>query len=1114
MRKRSWQKNLSGASLISLAAVLSVMLSLCAHAQVSGATLTGTVTDSTGAVIPNVQVSIKNEGTGETRSVTVDATGFYSAPNLLPGKYDVTATATGFSTTVQNGITLTVGAQQLLNIKMKVGQVAEKIEVTDAAPSVQLTNSTISGVVGQDAVAQLPLNGRDWTSLATLQPGVDSVGSIQANTGSPDRARRGYGVQMTISGSRPTQNNYRIDAISVNDYTNGGPGSVEGSTLGVDAVQEFSVLTSNYSAEYGRTSGGVINALTKSGTNRFHGDVYEYLRNSALDTRNYFDPVGEIPAFRRNQFGAALGGPIWKDRTFFFADYEGLRQNQGITSTVPVPSLAARQGVLCSIPQPGVCSTHKVSGAFNPDPVTGIDRAVLPYLGLWGAPNAGLVGNGDVGFYSFTAPHITSENFGTGRLDHRFSTSDNIFVSYQYDAATATQPDPANDVLVGNSTGRAYVSIEETHIFTSQMVNSARFGFNRSLHTSQAASAINPLSANPALGESPGADNPQIDVPPYISIQAGANQVERLDFFENSYQGYDDLFWTHGIHSLKAGFAVERVQLNAFDPAPFGEIAFGTLADPANNGFLTNNPIVLFAPLPSAPFIHFNFRSTIFGGYVQDDIRLRPNLTVNLGLRYEMSTVPAEAHGHLSALHSPFNQTFQDTIVGNTVFQNPTYHNFEPRIGFAWDPFGNGKTSIRGGFGLFDVLPLPYLLGQFATNTAPFTENGTANNLPAGSFPTGAFDILANNAANNLGLRIPYIQPNPKRNYVMQWNLNIQRELAPNLSAMVAYVGSRGVHMIFRADDINTTLPINGSTPPYLWPAPGTGTQISPDIGRMDTLQWTNDSYFDGLEVQIERRMTRGFEVQGSYTWSRAIDGGDGSIASDSFVNSIPALLYFLPGYRRAPADFNITHNLTVNYLWNIPTPGSWQGAMARAAKGWQLGGIMQIKSGLPFTPLIGGDPLGLKSSAPFAYPDRLTGSGCSSPVNPGDPNAYIKVECFTLPVATPAIAANCVPFAPNGVTAAGTCANLLGNGGRNEIYGPGLVDFDFSVTKDTKIRENLTLQFRAEIFNLFNRSNFNPPLVNQVLFGQDGSANSAAGALDSTSTSSRQVQFALKLIF
>jgi hypothetical protein len=1120
VRTRSWD-SLSGLIVICLPIFLFVLLPRYAHAQVSGATLTGTVSDATGAVIPGVEVLIKNQDTGVVRSVAVDSAGFYSAPNLLPGKYEVTVSAPGFSTAVQNGVTLTVGAQQLLNFKMQIGKINQKVEVTDEAPPVDLATSTVAGFVGHEAIAQLPLNGRDWTQLATLQPGVDSVGSIQANTGSPDRARRGYGVQMTISGSRPTQNTYRIDGISVNDYTNGGPGSVEGSTLGVDAVQEFSVLTSNYSAEYGRTSGGVINALTKSGTNQFHGDVYEFLRNNALDAKNYFDRPGQIPAFRRNQFGAALGGPIWKDHTFFFADYEGLRENKGITSTVPVPSLAARQGLLCSIPQPGPngCTPHRVSGAFNPDPATGINKAVLPYLGLWGAPNAGLVGNGDLGFYAFTAPHITSENFGTGRLDHRFSTSDNFFASYQYDAATATQPDPANDVLVGNSTGRAYVAIEETHVFSSQLINSARFGFNRSLHTSQGAKAINPLANNPALGESPGADNPQIDVPPYVSIQAGLNQIERLDFFENSYQGYDDLFLTRGIHSLKMGFAFERVQLNAFDPAPFGEIVFGTLADPANNGFLTNNPIVLFSPLPSVPFIHFNFRSSIFGGYVQDDVRLRPTLTLNLGLRYEMSTVPREIRGHLSALHSPFNQSFQDTIVGSTVFSNPTYRNFEPRLGFAWDPFGNGRTSVRGGFAVFDVLPLPYLLGQFATNTAPFTENGTANNLPAGSFPTQAFNILANNAANNLGLRIPYIQPNPKRNYVMQWNLSIQRELAPNLMAMVAYVGSRGVHMIFRADDINTTQPINGSTPPFLWPMPPASGQppnptISPNIGRMDTLQWNNDSHFDGFEMQVQKRMSHGLEVQGSYTWSRAIDGGDGSIASDSFVNSIPALFYFLPGYRRAPADFNITHNLTVNYLWNIPTSSSWHGPLAGAAKGWQLGGIVQIKSGLPFTPLIGGDPLGLNDSAPFAYPDRITGGGCSTPVNPGNANNYIKLNCFALPAATPAIAANCVPFAPNGVVAPGTCANLLGNGGRNEIYGPGLIDFDFSVVKDTHIRENVNLQFRAEMFNIFNHANFNPPLVNNVLFNQDGSSNPAAGALDSTSTTAREIQFALKVIF
>jgi hypothetical protein len=1091
-----------------------LLASRSAVAQVSGATLSGTVTDSTGAVVPKAEVAIKNEGTGETRSVVTDAAGFYSAPNLVPGKYDITVTAAGFSTAVQNGVTLTVGAQQQLNVSMKIGQVSQKVEVTAAAPAVQLASSDVSGVIQENTVSQLPLNGRDWTSLATLQPGVDSVGSIQANTGSKDRARRGYGLQMTISGARPTQNNYRIDGISVNDYSNGGPGSVEGSTLGVDAVQEFSVITSNYSAEYGRTSGGVINAVTKAGTNSYHGDAYEFLRNSALDSRNYFDPA-TIPEFRRNQFGASLGGPIQKNKTFFFADYEGLRENQGITTLAVVPSQAARQGILCSIPQagPGGCSTHSVTGAFNPDPTTGIDQAVLPYLGLWGLPNDGLLGNGDTGLYAFNGGHITSENFGTARLDHTFSNSDTIFASFQYDGAFASQPDPANDVLVGNDTERRYVAIEETHIFSSQLVNSARFGFNRSVHTSDGIKAINPLASNPALGESAGADNPQIDVPGLVSIQPGLNQVERVNFFENSFQGYDDLFLTKGIHSLKFGFAVERIQTNAFNPAPVGEFPFGALSDPnpANNGFFQNNPLVLFAPVPTAPFLQFGFRSTIFGGYAQDDIRLRPNLTLNVGLRYEMNTVPTEVRGRLSALRSPYNQSLQTAAIGNGIFQNPTLRNFEPRLGFAWDPFHNGKTSVRGGFGLFDVLPLPYLLGQFATNAAPFTENASANNLPSGSFPTQAFNILAANALAGVSLRLPYIQPNPARNYVMQWNLNIQRELAPNLSLMVGYVSSRGVHMIFRADDINTVLPSETSAPPYLWPAPGTGTQISPLIGQMDTLQWNNDSFFDGLEVQVQKRMSHGFEVDGSYTWSRAIDGGDGSIASDSFVSSIPSLLFFLPKYRRAASDFNVDQNLTINYTWNVPTPQSFTGPATWVARGWVVGGILTTRTGLPFTPLIGGDPLGLKNTSPFAYPDRVRGAGCGSLVNPGNVNDYIKLQCFALPTATPAIAAQCVPFSN---AAASTCSNLLGNGGRNEIFGPGMVNFDFSLFKENKITESKTLEFRAEFFNVFNHTNFNPPIDNSALFDQTGTPIGGAGVIDQTSTFSRQIQFALKFIF
>jgi hypothetical protein len=1091
-----------------VALALAMSSSVRVYAQVSGATMTGVVSDASGAVIPNAIVSIKNVATGETRALTTDSAGFYTAPNLLPGSYEITATAPGFSTAVRSGVTLTVGAQQLLNISMQVGQVSQKVEVTGEAPTVQLATSVISGTVSQTTVVELPLNGRDWTSLATLQPGVESVGSIQANTGGGDRSRRGYGVQLAISGARPQENNYRIDGISVNDYTNGGPGSIEGSTLGVDAVQEFSVLTSNYSTEYGRTSGGVVNAITKSGTNQFRGDAYEFLRNSALDARNFFDPA-RIPEFRRNQFGASVGGPIWKDHTFFFMDYEGLRQNQGISTQVFVPSQAVRNGILCSIPQPGVCSTQRVTGAFNPDPATGIDKAVLPFLGLWAVPNGGLVGNGDTGIYQFVGAHNTSENFGTVRVDHRFSDKDSVFGTYQYDSATAMQPDPADDVLAGRTTGRVYVAIEETHIFSPQLVNSARFGLNRSDLVNLGGKAINPLAGNPALGESPGADNPQVDVPGLTSIPPGANQIEILKDFQNSFQGYDDVFLTKGIHSLKFGFAVERIQYNAFDFGPVGDFPFGSLQN-----FLINQPDTLQQPLPSVPTKPFHYRSTIFAGYVQDDIRLRPNLTVNLGLRYEMSTVPIELQGRLSTLRSPTDST---PHLGNGLFQNPTLRNFDPRVGFAWDPFQNGRTSVRGGFGIFDVLPLPYLLGQFGLNAAPFTENGSAINLPSGSFPIGAFNILASQIIAGTGLQLPYVQPNPKRSYVMQWNLNVQRELAPDLTAMIAYVGSRGVHQTFRADDINTALPTLTSAG-YLWPSPlHSGTVLSPTVGRMDSLQWINDTFFGGLEAQLVKRMSHGFQIQGSYTWSRAIDEGAGSVASDAFLSSIPSLLYFLPKYRRAAADFNVAQNLTINYIWNIPTPQSLSGPRAWVARGWQLGGIFQIRSGLPFTPLIGGDPLGLNNTSAFAYPDRLRGSGCGSLVNPGNVNNYIKLQCFALPLATPAIASQCVPFEPGGSgnpVLTGTCSNLLGNGGRNEIYGPGLVNFDFSLFKDTKIKENLNLQFRAEFFNVFNHSNFNSPIDNSALFNSDGSAVGGAGTIDATSTSNREIQFALKLIF
>src|SRR5216684_2102657 len=347
---------------------LGLMASIPLHAQVTGATISGTITDATGAVIAGAEISVRNTATGIIRNTTADSAGFYTAPNLIPGPYEVKVTAKGFSTAVQSNLTLAVGQQQQLNIPMKVGETSQTVQVTEAAPQIELTSSTLMGQVEAQTVLELPLNGRDWTSLATLHPGVNLI-ETQMDYATSARGNRGFGAELTISGQRTTNNNYRLDGVSVNDYANSGPGNVIGAALGVDAIQEFSVLTGGFSAEYGKASGGVVNAITKSGTNGFHGDVYEFIRNSALDSRDYFSRNGDTPvaAFRRNQFGAAAGVPIIKDKTFIFGDYEGLRQGKGITTTITVPSDSARAGTLhynptgtppsgCTKTVPGTCT--------------------------------------------------------------------------------------------------------------------------------------------------------------------------------------------------------------------------------------------------------------------------------------------------------------------------------------------------------------------------------------------------------------------------------------------------------------------------------------------------------------------------------------------------------------------------------------------------------------------------------------------------------------------------------------------------------------------------------------------------------------------------------------
>ena len=1032
------------------------------YAQVAGGKISGVITDSSGSALPKAKVVVKNIATQITREVESNDDGLYSAPNLLPGSYEIQVSATGFSTSIQSGLTVAVGSELALNIELKVGNVSEQIRVISEAQAVDLSGSALNAVVGGQTVRELPLNGRDWTQLATLHPGVATVRTQSPLAISNQRANRGLGVQLTIGGNRPQQNNYRIDGISINDYSNGAPGSVLGVDLGVDAIQEFSVLTSNASAEYGKSSGGVINAASRSGTNTFHGSAYEFLRNSALDARNFFDGA-RVPPCRRNQFGVSAGGPIIHDRTFIFGDYEGLRQGLAVNFVSTVPSAAARAGQLVNVP------------------VT-VDAQVKPYFALYPLPNGAV--NGDIGIYSFVGQQVTREDYFTTRVDHKLSNKDSLFGTYMFDDGKSTSPDTFNNKDTATLSRRQLATLEETRTFTPAFVNSVRFGFSRVVSLAPVTlDAINPAAADTSLGFAPGRAVGLINIAGISNFQGGLGAVGEFDFHFNSYQIYDDAFYTRGTHALKFGVMVEHIQANQLGTAnPNGQFIFGSLAN-----FLTNKPTSFNAPLASG-ISPRDLRETVFGSYLQDDWKWRPNLTLNLGLRYELATVPTEADNKLSTL---VNLTDAQPHLGSPYFANPTKRNFAPRVGFAWDPFHNGKTSARGAFGIYDVLPLTYQFQLLSIFAAPFQQLGNIANLAPGAFPKTAFTLLTANR-----LRYAFIEQHPKRNYVEQWNLTLQREVAPDLTVQIGYVGSHGAHQPFRADDVNTVQPTL-TAQGYAWPTPrGSGNLLNPNVGQISAIFWQVSSTYHALNLQVTKRLSHGFQIQGSYTWAKSIDPGSSSVAGDTFGNSVSSLPLFDPRLRRGLSDFDIRHNLVINSLWQIPAPESWPGLAGFLAKGWQLGGIFQASTGLPFTATIGGDPLGLNSADTYAFPNRVAGPGCDHPVNPGNAAHYIKTECFAPP-------------------SAGT---LLGNSGRNTLTGPGLTNFDLSLYKNNPVRrisENFGIQFRAELFNVLNHPNFAPPTnPNRQIFNASLAPIATAGTLTATATTARQIQFALKLIW
>jgi hypothetical protein len=1062
-------------------------------AQVSTGTIAGTVKDGTGAVAAGATVTITNTATGIVTQSTTSSTGFYSVPNLQTGPYTVSITAEGFSEEIAQGIQLNVGAEQETNFTLKIGAVSEKVVVSTTPPNIDLVSSTTMPVVNERTIVELPLNGRDWTQLANLQPGVAAVRTQPAVAVTNQRANRGIGNQLTVGGARPQQNNYRVDGISINDYSNGGPGGVIGSNLGVDAIQEFSVVTSNASADYGKSGGGVINAVTRAGTSQLHGSAYEFFRNSALDARNEFDAPGQIAEFRRNQFGASAGGPILKGRTFIFGDYEGLRQYQGANTSSIVPSAAARSGSLCVASGGNPCASHTQ---------VPVNAAVAPYLTFYPLPSIDPGPNSDTGSFLFNDPFTTHENYFTIRGDDRISDKDSLTGTYFYDNGNLVSPDNFNVRITGNLAKRQLATIGESHVFNANLLNSAKFGYSRVVSDAPTTlSAINPAAADTSLGFVPGLPVGLINIGGIANFQGGLHATGEFLFHLNSYQFYDDVYLTRGKHALKMGFAFERSQNNQLGTSnPNGQYIFSSLQT-----FFTNNPTSFNAPLAQGVSPR-DLRQSVYGGYIQDNYRFSSNLTLNLGVRYEPVTVPTETANRLANLR---NLTDTSPHLGSPYFQNASFKNIAPRVGFAWDPFGKGTTSVRAGYGIYDAQQLNYLYEGLSIFTAPYLELGNNAAPGIGSFPKGGYPSLS--AAN---LRYAYAPNISSRSYVQQYSMNVQQQLPYDLVLQVGYAGSRGTHLPYRVDDVNTVQPTvsNGS---YLFFGPNgsaspsaaalTAAKLNPNIGQISAVFMTGYSHYNSLQTSLTKSFTHHTQFQISYTWSKSMDDGSSSTFGDTFANSVSSLPLWAPDRRRGISDFNVPQNLVLNYLIELPNLRKDVPVASVLLNGWQWAGIYQYSKGEPFTPLISGDPLNLHSNDVFAFPDRLTGTGCSGNPVKGVSHLnrqYVNVNCFAFPFFNPV-----------------TGLTHLGTAGRNSILGPSLIDFDTSLIKNTripKISESFIIQFRAELFNVANHVNYaTPPKSGTQLFNGSGAALATGGVLvGPTASSSRQAQFALKVLF
>jgi len=1014
------------------------------YAQGSTASVLGTVTDSSGAVIPNASVQVKNVGTGQTQQASADAQGRYTVADLPIGNYEAQASAQGFQTVVRRGITLTVGAQSVVDFSLAVGQAQQTVTVEATVSQVDTVSTAVASYVEQKQINDLPLNGRNFTDLVALAPGV-STGSQIGNGG----ANLLYGVEnnFSVSGARSEGQAYLLDNTDVQGFWNHGSGSgVMGTTLGIEAIAEFSLLTNTYSAQFGG-NGAVVNSASKSGTNTLHGSAYEFLRNSALDARNFFDG-SKVPPFRQNQFGGSLGGPIKKDKLFFFVNDEELRRALGQTFVAFVPDANAHNGI--------------VNGVNVP-----INPRIAPILALYPIPATSVNGVGQI-------PEVDTqtgnENYLLARVDYTLSSKDSLFVRYVRDYGDIVNPFlgsplPPRWPEVGQ-TRNQFVTIEERRVISPTLVNLLRFSFTRTRETYVQAKP----DQTPALDFFPErGQNGGVNITGLSSI--GTSIFAPLLEVQNKFPLADDVFWTHGAHSLRFGALFSRVQSNFQQQGWWG----GFYTFPSLTAFLQGTPSLFQGPEPGLTDSYRDFREVEVDGYIHDEWKALPTLTVNIGLRYEFVTNPTTNVHPLNAIVNPPFGTYQR--VPNVFASNPSLHNFDPRIGLAYDPFGDHKTAIRAGFGIFydPIRARSYASGYY------FNPPYALAFVPNPAFPD-PFPGALPPPAQLVG--VDYNTVNTPRMY--QWNFNVQRQLFESTTLTVGYVGSRGLHL-YAARDINPVLPtvVNGvqvfGVPRGATPGMVGNPRLNPAAAALSSEAPVGDSSYNSLQVGLNRRFSHGVQGQLSYTWSKCMDDASGTYGLEGGIPwSDPLNGSFDRGrclFDR-PQVFRLSGVYTLPFTKNI------------LVKGWQMSGNLLAQSGPPWNVILG---TGFDQSGSAVANQRPNLILPADQVITGNVNQWVNPAGFSLP-------------------APGTLGNLQ----RDFLWGPGIVNFDYSVVKDTPIKEQVHLQFRAEFFNLFNHPNFGLPNANAFVQTANGGGNPnpTFGKITTTTTSSRQIQFALKLMF